>query len=821
MQRRWALWAIAALLLSGAWCLHRVQKPAPQSSHTPPAGILIPQIGHDGGIRAFALAPDAQTVATLGETVKFWDSDTGALRRTLTLGAKVWQPRNLRFSPQGSTLAFLDDTPQGTTLHLLHTDSGRARTLKTGGGYCRDFAFAGETQLCLDTYNSLRTYDLRSGLLKKQTRLASAYPWGAVADGIALSGVGSNWKLLNLPTGRTHTLKRALSLQAAAFSADGHTLVTGQNRFPPASSHHLRSTTQGKIRFSLLKRDEGTPQMKRTLRPIPQPPAAPDGTLALWDTRHNRLRRVITAFPAQVGAFRNLALSSDGRWVAAYGSESFQNSYRAVLKQWDSQSGKLKGTWPLQADGFLATTMAIGDDGTITLAGLKIDESGIAGTPQVWNTRTRSWHGIEAGTLTDNWQRLEWSPNGALLAGGSTIGMAPRGFWGNLSGYYYSSYSLSGAMPTFLFSSGTEFEAQTIRLWDLQKGTMRRSFWGPIVSPRSSSGQGATALQQGGLASMLGVCAFSSDSRLIATDEGGAIALRDASSGALVRTLAPFPANWPLVGDWSQLRWSPNGQTLLAITASSLTPANSTGQPSVPATLTLWNTQSGKLKALLGTAQKIQASFSANGHAIVAVMDGKPRGWEASTGTPLHVIALPALPRGAKELCPPLLTQQGKLLRAIQRKETAFLETREILNGKLTRYEFPSPFNKPSLAPRQLFVAPDSSSVGVLQANGALALWNLREWKLLGHVPIPSGGDVIAAPAPGGRLIAVAAPEGAIKVFDPASPAPLTLQVFPARQPRRGGHDWAIFSERFLAASPQARRQLKRSISGSMLPIEP
>ena len=23
MQRRWALWAIAALLLSGAWCLHR------------------------------------------------------------------------------------------------------------------------------------------------------------------------------------------------------------------------------------------------------------------------------------------------------------------------------------------------------------------------------------------------------------------------------------------------------------------------------------------------------------------------------------------------------------------------------------------------------------------------------------------------------------------------------------------------------------------------------------------------------------------------------------------------------------------------------
>jgi hypothetical protein len=109
-----------------------------------------------------------------------------------------------------------------------------------------------------------------------------------------------------------------------------------------------------------------------------------------------------------------------------------------------------------------------------------------------------------------------------------------------------------------------------------------------------------------------------------------------------------------------------------------------------------------------------------------------------------------------------------------------------------------------------------------LQANGVLALWNLQQWQQLGHVPIPSSENFVAAPAPGGRLIAVAAPEGAIQVFDPAvSSSPLTLQVLPSRQPRRGGHDWAIFSETFFAASPQAPHQLQRLAKGKMQPFLP
>jgi WD40 repeat protein len=286
--------------------------------------------------------------------------------------------------------------------------------------------------------------------------------------------------------------------------------------------------------------------------------------------------------------------------------------------------------------------------------------------------------------------------------------------------------------------------------------------------------------------------------------------------------LGSLPANWTNIGDWSQFRWSPQADTLIAITEATnqpdnlrIVPANSTAR----ATLTLWNTQNGKLKAILAAkARDIKAAYSVDGHAVVALIDGKPRGWDMS-GTPINIVALPALPRGIKELCPRVLTRQGEIMRALQKGKTVFLERREVLTGKLTRHEFPLPFNSKAFAPRALFVAPDGSSVAVKQANGMLALWNLHEWKLLGHVKLPSPENVVASPAPGGHLVAVAAPDGAIHICNPqVSSSLLTLQVLPSRQPRRGGQDWAVFSpDGFYHASPQAPRQLKRLSNGQML----
>ncbi len=812
MRRQWTRWAGAALLISGAYGHFRAPQP-PLPHHV--GGTIIPQIGHVGGIRAFVIAPDGKTVATLGKTIKFWDTQSGALLRTLSLGKAPWQPRDLRFSPDGSTLAFLDDTPDGTQLRLVDTASGRLCPIKTPVGYSRDFAFIEKERVCLTVNEQLRTYDIASGRLLQINKVSSVYPWGAVAGDVALTGYGKQWALCNLQTGRTQSLQRNINLQAAAFSADGRVLLTGQNRFPAP-----QPATRDRITFSIVSMDEDVPQIKRAVRPVSEPAESPDGTLALWDVQKGKLRRVITAFPAQVGAFRGVALSRTGHLAAAYGSETYKEGYRTCVKLWDCTTGRLKGEWALNSDGFLMTALAVADDGNVSVVGLKTDASGVAGAPQVWNSRTRQWRNNAMGNMADEWRHLEWSPNGTMLAGSSEIGSPLGAGWrgpGGFAGYYYSAYSLGGAMPTFIFSGGPGFAATTIRLWDLNDGKMRPGFWGPIVPPRHSAGQGVAALQQGGLASVLGVCAFSPDNRLLASDEGGTIALRDVKSGAVTRTLAALPPNFVNVGDWSQFSWSPQGSTT-GNTLIALTKANLENSVPTLATLTLWNTKNGKLKAILAAnARDIKAAYSADGRAVVALIDGTPRGWDEN-GFAINVASLPALPCGTTELCPRLLTRQGQIMRALRKGKTAFIETRAVLNGKVASYDFPMPFNGNSLAPKQLFVAPDGSSVAVQQANGALALWNLNNWELLGHVELKSSENIVIAPAPGGRLVAVAQPEGAIQIYDPAlSSLPLTLQVLPSLKPRRGGQEWAVFSpDGFCNTSPQASRQLRRLAAGKM-----
>lgn len=812
MRRQWTRWSFAALVLSGAWWLLRVPEPHGLRA----SGSIIPQIGHAGGIRTFAIAPDGQTVATVGENMKFWDMQSGALLRTVALNETPWQPHDLRFSLDASTVAFLDDTPRGSRLHMINAATGRVSIIKAPLGYCRDFAFVDKERVCLNVNDKLMTYGVATGSLLAQATSRSGYPWGVVSQGTVLSGHDKEWSLINLQTGRSQNLERPMNLQAAAFSADGRTLATGQNRFPATLA------TSGDITIALSVIDTKEPRIERPVRPILTPEKSPDGTIALWDASQAKLRRVITAFPAQVGTFRSIALSNDGQLVAAYGNESYKNGYRAVVKLWDAATGQLKDQWPLSADGFLTTNLAIGGDGIVRMAGLKTDASGVAGSPRVWNSRDQKWQGGNCATASDEWRSLEWSPDGAFLAGSSQIGATSRAL-GGFPGYYYSMYSLSGAMPTFVFTGASGFSATTIRLWDLRAAKMRDGFWGPIVPPRSTTGQGISALQQGGLASVLGVCAFSPDGKLLAVDEGGTIVLRDMKSGVVVRTMTALPAALSNVGDWAQFRWSPQGDSLLALTKEDSQPAYkglSLQSGTQGCTLTLWNTKNGKLQAVLSTkARDIKAEYSADGRSIVALVDDKWRGWNLG-GMPVSIAALPALPRGTKKLCPEILTRQGEILRALKRGKEVFLEKRDILTGKLTRHQFPPPFNSKSFAPRQIFVAPDGSSVAIRQANDALALWNLSEWKLQGHVRVANENAPIA-PAPGGRAIAVAGSEGMIEIYDPAAlSAPLSLQVLPARQPQRGGHEWIVFSrDSFYHASPQATSHLEQLSNGQLMPF--
>lgn len=882
--------AFAVLLSSGGlWLQHA--PPTPPIAHL--AGEIVPQIGHRGAIFAFAITPDGKTAASLGETIKVWDTDSGALQRTIPLPFSTNQGGLLRFSPDGRSLAVLINLHTSTSLFIYNTQSGALSQRMAGEQWLRDVTFSADgARLCtVDWQNRSSIRDVASGqLLQSYAAPRMATPGNCLALSKALSKSGAP-ELLFISKGKEQ------GLMLCDVAAVGRPVVATA-RTNIVQNAVLQTSPQSASRDATLQRAisqksfERVDQRKKLANDQSKPnsktrqfscisPTAWDqsadgrllvvagfnsasrsyGLLSLWDADNARLLRRFQAFKSPYAeAIMDVSLSPDGRWLAVIGA-NLTVSRRPVVKLWDTATGRPCGRWalpPSAPDHIQCRALNVRDNGDIVVAGLRGDQQIF-----LWSVKNARWSD-GPDSLVDNWQHLEWSPDGTMLAANSELDETPGYMWGGGITRLYSGRA-----------GNTGFHASTIRLWDLQAAELRRGFWGPIVPPRNTGATGAAALQKGGLASMLGVCAFSPDGQLLAVDEAGAIVLRDVATGAAVRTLAPLPANWSNVGDWEKLIWSPQGQTLLAVTSSQ--PTSYSAPP--PATLTLWDTATGRLKAILvNQSQMIEASFTADGSAVIALVDGRTRAWESNLGT---VLKLPSSKKGSKrkatvpfsyhlfydprrgilrrriarprvrrapaggevELVPPVLSRQGWTFRAVRKGRETAIEIRDVLSGRSMRHVLPSPYNCQAFEPRDLILSPDGSALGINQANNVLTVWDLTNWQVRGQILLSASsiplagdneGDVIydasllfrnpsIAIAPGGRRVAVSDIDGAIRLWNVGGDDNfVTLQILPSHRPRQGSQEWAIFAPNgFCVASPQASRDLRRLAGDRLLPFSP
>jgi WD40 repeat protein len=399
--------------------------------------------------------------------------------------------------------------------------------------------------------------------------------------------VGSGRLLRKLTIDRTHY---AQGWDFMVFSPDGRLLLANDHE----KNLNVWDTTTGK-RLVVIERELifsapiGLSADGKTVALL-----GSDGGLYVYETATGKETRRLAFCGEYVGVsgpvgYRGPALSPDGRTVAA--------STRASLRAWDVATGEVKGEvkgcWgPLAftADGkYLAC--ADGDKAILLLDAGSLRET----------RRFEPCYGFIG--------LLGFSPDGRVLAAvqDSTVGIwdvatgkqrndvpAHTGGTGSLT---FTSYGKG------LASTGTD---GTAIIWDLATGKPRRRF---------------TGIDRGTMA-----LALSADGKLLATGDGGEwsqIRIWNVEDGRLLRQ---FPGHL----DWVQsLAFSPDGKLL----------ASGGGD----ARFRVWDPASGtRLYQVRGRDGRREVSFSPDGQAMLAVCGrGDLALWEPATGKKLRDLGTP------------------------------------------------------------------------------------------------------------------------------------------------------------------------------------
>ena len=189
--------------------------------------------GHTSAVKAVAFFPDNKTLASVGHYCgfHFWEADSGHLLDTKSF---TWI-RGAAFSPDGQTIAFLDES-DGLKLKLWEVSTGGVKTLMKIGVYFDTIVFSPDGQKVAaaipgSPHSWIRIWDVKSGALLQTIQgdwNFNSVTFSPDGERVVGPGAGKVLKIWDVKTGKAlqtfhgHTYMVIL----AAYSPDGETIAS-------------------------------------------------------------------------------------------------------------------------------------------------------------------------------------------------------------------------------------------------------------------------------------------------------------------------------------------------------------------------------------------------------------------------------------------------------------------------------------------------------------------------------------------------------------------------------------------------------------------
>jgi WD40 repeat protein/serine/threonine protein kinase len=457
-------------------------------------------------------------------------------------------PQCVAFSPDGRQIASgcfdgavqIWDATTGSVLHHLQEGQEGGPWTITGLTYSSD----GQHLAAADLHGDIRVWKATSGELVAafQAHQQRIFKLALSPDGRTLASAGwdQNVKLWDLGAKDRPDadrlirplLKHPANVMTVAYTADGGHLLTA------CVDHVVRTwdlaTGQEVVSFPVQVEDGWVPCFSRDARRLAW--AFVDGTVRVWDTT---TRRVVSELRSTLQWIRCVAFSPDGRRIALAGGGD------GTVRLLDVSTGR--ETLTIYAHPLSTTDVAYSPDGH-RLASASHDS-----TVRVWDATPlasdpQAAHCVTLTAHTHQVRGVAFSPDSRWLASASWDGTVK--LWELLGKReitlrYTFRHPDKAIAVSFSPDNRTLASASrdnTVKLWNLQ-----------AVARDSLTERRTIPLTQGARCIV-----FSPDGRLLASGQGGGIAIYDPATGNEVhpfkRALAPVPG----------LAFSPDGRLFSA-----------------------------------------------------------------------------------------------------------------------------------------------------------------------------------------------------------------------------------------------------------------